>query len=205
VAPFRPNGKPLHVHGFLMAFQRVAGRNAAMLRDLAARGVPLVGVDPSMTLTYRSEYAKALGRDAAPPVQLIQEWLAGKVAALRIQGVRAAGGGFGLLAHCTEKTVAVPSIRDWQTVFAGLGCSLEPVAVGCCGMAGTYGHEAANAEMSRRIYGLSWSRIVGDPARRDRLVATGYSCRSQVKRIDGRPIPHPVQALLDLLPPVAAE
>ena len=34
VAPFRPNGKPLHVHGFLGAFARTAARNAAMLREL---------------------------------------------------------------------------------------------------------------------------------------------------------------------------
>ena len=33
--PFRPNGKPLHVHGFLGAFTRAAARNAAMLRALA--------------------------------------------------------------------------------------------------------------------------------------------------------------------------
>ena len=75
LAPFRPNGKPLHVHGFLGRFERVAARNAAMLRALAAESVPLVGLDPSMTLTYRSEY-KALGADSVPKVQLVQEWLA---------------------------------------------------------------------------------------------------------------------------------
>ena len=31
LAPFRPNGKPLHVHGFLPAFRRAAQANAAML------------------------------------------------------------------------------------------------------------------------------------------------------------------------------
>ena len=50
LAPLQPNGKPLHVHGFLGAFGRIAGRNAAMLRALAAENVPLVGLDPSMTL-----------------------------------------------------------------------------------------------------------------------------------------------------------
>ena len=75
MAPLQPNGKPLHVHGFLGAFGRIAERNAAMLRALAAEHVPLVGLDPSMTLTYRSEY-KALGADRVPKVQLLQEWLA---------------------------------------------------------------------------------------------------------------------------------
>ena len=41
--------------------------------------MPLVGVDPSMTLTYRFEYAKALGKDETPNVQLVQEWLATRI------------------------------------------------------------------------------------------------------------------------------
>jgi Fe-S oxidoreductase len=199
VVPFSPNGKPLHVHGFLKAFERVAARNAAMLRDLASHGVPLIGVDPSMTLTYRSEYLKALGPDAAPQVHLIQEWLAGKTDQFKVPEPRLAGPEYGLLAHCTESTMAVSGLRDWQTVFDALGCSLKPVAVGCCGMAGTYGHEAANADTSRRIYDLSWSAAVGDDAQRDRLMATGYSCRSQVRRIDGQRLRHPVRVLLDTL------
>src|SRR4029079_5593827 len=76
IAPFRPNAKPLHVHGFLGAFTRAASRNAAMLRDLAAAGVELVGVDASMTLTYRSEYGMLADADRPPPVSLLQEWLA---------------------------------------------------------------------------------------------------------------------------------
>ena len=76
LAPFRPNGKALHVHGFLGAFGRVAAANAAVLRALAETGVALVGIDPSMTLTYRAEYAEALGATALPQVLLLQEWLA---------------------------------------------------------------------------------------------------------------------------------
>ncbi len=79
LAPFRPNGKPLHVHGFLGAFERVAARNAEDLGRLAATGVPLIGLDPSMTLTYRSEYKQALpGRDL-PRVAMVQEWLAARL------------------------------------------------------------------------------------------------------------------------------
>lgn len=198
LAPFVANGKPLHVHGFLSAFNEAAARNAAMLKELESHGVPLVGVDPSMTLTYRSEYTKALGTDAVPRVQLIQEWLATHTEHLR--GFARAGQvhPFKLLAHCTEKTTAASSMRDWQGVFAALGQSLEVVHAGCCGMAGTYGHEAANVDTSKRIYALSWSRLVNDPAHRGALLATGYSCRSQVKRIDGQALQHPAQALLSI-------
>lgn len=76
LAPFHPNGKPLHVLGFLARFARVARKNAQTLVDIANTGVTLVGVDPAMTLTYRQEYSKVLGSENVPNVLLPQEWLA---------------------------------------------------------------------------------------------------------------------------------
>ncbi|MES2535651.1 MAG: FAD-binding and (Fe-S)-binding domain-containing protein [Pseudomonadota bacterium] len=196
VAPFRPNGKPLHVHGFLKAYARTAQRNAAMLIDLERYGAPLVGIDPSMTLCFRFEYVKTLGKHQAPKVELLQEWLARKAEHLMSLGKGLARNEFVLLPHCTEKTNAVTSIRDWQTVFTALGQSLLTVDVGCCGMAGTYGHEVANLVTSKKIYELSWSEIVSTERYADRLVVTGYSCRSQVKRLSGSNLQHPAQVLL---------
>lgn len=199
VAPFRPNGKPLHVHGFMAAFSKAARRNAKMLNSLAAQGVPLVGIDPSMTLTYRQEYGHALPDEKLPQVQLIQEWLASQKEVLEAFAPLVPTGQFRMLAHCTEKTSAVPSIRSWRSLFEALGQNLEVLAVGCCGMSGTYGHETAHYETSRRIYDLSWREQVNDAAAAGRLVATGYSCRSQIKRFDGQQVPHPVQVLLEQL------
>ncbi|GAA3548107.1 D-2-hydroxyglutarate dehydrogenase YdiJ [Zobellella aerophila] len=196
LAPFRPNGKPLHVHGFLAAFEQTAGKTNAMLRAIADAGVPLVGIDPSMTLSYRHEYPKTLGEGKVPEVLLLQEWLAGRLEHLKGLDIRLAPEEFLLLPHCTEKTAAAAAIRDWQAIFAAFGLTLSPQSLGCCGMAGTYGHERANQETSRQIYELSWSRVVQEPAHRGKLVATGYSCRSQVKRYEGEAIPHPLQLLL---------
>jgi len=194
VAPFRPNGKPLHVHGFLGAFERVAARNAGMLRDLAATGVELVGVDPSMTLTYRAEYGAQL--PAATPVLLVQEWLARHLDSVPRN---LAGGEYLLLPHCTELTTASATTRDWQATFAAAGSGLRILSAGCCGMAGTYGHEAEHRATSERIYGLSWAGHVGRHARDGRLLATGYSCRSQAKLVDGAVLRHPASALLECL------
>ncbi|WP_120007450.1 D-2-hydroxyglutarate dehydrogenase YdiJ [Teichococcus vastitatis] len=190
IAPFRPNGKPLHVHGFLARFGRQAERNAAMLRDLARSGIGLVGVDPSITLTYRGEYRDAVRGEVAP-VLLPQEWLAKR---LHLIPARAAGPGFSLLPHCTERTNAASSVKDWQAVFAHLGAPLAVLASGCCGMAGTFGHEAEHRDLSEKLYGLSWKPHVAREG--ERLLVSGYSCRSQVKRFDGITLPHPVQALL---------
>jgi len=193
LVPYRPNGKPLHVHGFLARFAAVARSNAAMLRDFARQGVPLVGIDPSMTLTYRSEYAQALGSGDLPKVQLLQEWLATRLDRI---APRQGDARMRLLPHCTERTNAPGAVRDWQALFAHLGLRLDVPASGCCGMAGTYGHEARHRATSKAIYNLSWGRHVSE-APGCTLLADGYSCRSQAKLVDGVRLRHPAQALLD--------
>jgi FAD/FMN-containing dehydrogenase/Fe-S oxidoreductase len=194
IAPFRPNGKPQHVHGFLGAFTRAASRNAAMLRDLAASGVELVGVDASMTLTYRSEYGMLAEADRPPPVLLLQEWLARRCDA--IPKTSSADEEYLLLPHCSERSLALSSLRDWQAAFAAAGANLRVLPSGCCGMAGTYGHEAEHRATSEQIYGMSWGPQVSRWAQSGRLLATGYSCRSQVKIMAGQPLLHPAEALL---------
>jgi Fe-S oxidoreductase len=73
LAPYHPNGKPQHVLGMLDEFERTARLNANMLSELAVTGVSLVGVEPSMTLAYRAEYVKALGKETVPEILLPQE------------------------------------------------------------------------------------------------------------------------------------
>lgn len=200
LAPFKANGKPLHVHGFLHRFKQTAQANANHLSALAAHEIPLVGIDPAMTLTYRSEYKQMLGPDATPQVSLLQEWLAEHARYLSSRkNLFKAGGKFKLLPHCTEKTNAPASGEAWQTVFAALGQTLEIVAVGCCGMSGTYGHEKKQRETSAKIFEQSWRGAVMAKENQNRVAATGYSCRSQTKREAFIRIPHPLQLLTQQL------
>ena len=195
LAPFMPNGKPQHVLGLLGEFERTAAANADMLNALAATGVALVGTDPSMTLAYRSEYVKALGKDRAPQVALPQEWLARRLDELPVLSMQASSP-WTLLPHCTERTNAPAAITDWVKVGRRLGIDWRVVATGCCGMAGLYGHERAHRTTSESIYRLSWANVVSDPRHAGRLVASGYSCRSQASLMDGANLLHPLQVLL---------
>jgi len=195
LAPFRPNGKPQHVLGLLDQFRRTAGLNAGMLSELASTGVSLVGLDPSMTLAYRAEYVKTLGKEAVPPITLPQEWLAQRLDELP-QGSVDGQPAWMLLPHCTERTNAPAATADWVKVGRRLGVELQIAASGCCGMAGLYGHELANRPTSETIYGLSWGPILAEARHAGRTLATGYSCRCQVALIDGLQLMHPVQLLL---------
>ena len=67
--------------------------------------------------------------------------------------------------------------------FAQFGQTLKVEKVGCCGMAGVFGHEVQNQTMSKDIL----RRIMGQKLQgkdSNHCLATGYSCRSQVKRYE---------------------
>ncbi|MGE8064399.1 D-2-hydroxyglutarate dehydrogenase YdiJ [Pseudomonas sp. NPDC089569] len=194
IAPFSPNGKPLHVQGFLAAFNKAALRNTRQLQALSESGVRLVGLDPAMTLVYRQEYQKVPGQSKVPAVDLLQEWLL-DCAPPMPQGAERRS--YRLLAHCTEKTNAPASSRQWVEVFERANLELAIEATGCCGMSGTYGHETRNQATSRTIFNQSWQKMVAEDLPGEPL-ATGYSCRSQVKRLDGRELRHPLEVLLAL-------
>ncbi|WP_312285173.1 D-2-hydroxyglutarate dehydrogenase YdiJ [Yokenella regensburgei] len=197
VLPFSPNGKAQHIKGFLSRFAKTAKKTADFLNRIAELGMPMVGVDPALVLCYRDEYKQTLGAARGDfQVMLVHEWLP---RALETVTPAAAGGeAWYLFGHCTEVTALPAAPAQWASIFARFGAKLESVSVGCCGMAGTYGHEVKNHENSLGIYALSWQQAI-QKLPRNRCLATGYSCRSQVKRIEGNGVRHPLQALLEII------
>ena len=196
--PFKPNGKPEHVKGFLKRFAETAASTSSFLNDVASLGMPMVGVDASLVLCYRDEYVKALGKDRGDfTVLTVHEWLNDLPDESWDRSVTSQGNvaPMALFTHCTEKTALPTSEKQWQTLFARVGQPVDIVSVGCCGMAGTYGHEADQKQNSLGIYALSWEQAVSRYAP-DQVMATGYSCRSQVDRIENFKPQHPLQALL---------
>ena len=159
--------------------------------------MPMVGVDPALVLCYRDEYNQVLGDKRGDfRVMLVHEWLPQALSATAAQ--EQGGESWYLFGHCTEVTALPASTKQWADIFARFGAKLENVNVGCCGMAGTYGHEVKNHANSLAIYALSWEQAM-QRLPRNRCLVTGYSCRSQVKRIEGSGVRHPLQALLEIM------
>jgi FAD/FMN-containing dehydrogenase/Fe-S oxidoreductase len=196
VLPYFENGKALHIKGFLGEFGKVVRRNADLLRRVGALGFPMVGIEPAVVLTYRDEYPKELGADVGFKVLLLQEWLAEQNLTTRVGPGTPA---YQLLSHCTEQALVTKAPALWAKVFAQLGVPVEIVKAGCCGMCGVYGHEAAHKADSLGIFEMSWKKKIDAGKERDRVMATGHSCRSQVERAMGFTPKHPVEALLAAL------
>lgn len=199
--PFKPNGKAQHVKGFLARFANTAKSSSEFLNQLALLNIPMIGMDASMVLCYRDEYTKTLGDKRGDfNVLLAHEWLLSFIK--QDTTFKSNGKGkqqaFKLFSHCTEKTALVNSENEWLEIFNHFGLTLEKVSVGCCGMAGTYGHEKSNLSNSKSLFDLSWQPKL-DKLAAEQILATGFSCRSQVKRFAELKAKHPVAALFAAL------
>lgn len=195
--PFKPNGKAQHIKGFLTRFSRTAKNQAKFLARIAKLDIPLVGVDPAIVLSYREEYPAILKQNTLFKVLTTNEWLITQLHKIPNKVFNNQRNTWRLFPHCTESTSLPQSMQQWQIIFKQFGQQLEVKQVGCCGMAGTFGHETQHIEMSKAIYQLSWQAKIDDIDPQFCLV-TGYSCRSQVKRMTHWQPKHPVQALLSL-------
>lgn len=191
---YREGGKPLHVKGFLGRFRHVAARHARDLAALHGAGLTLLGVDVATTLMYRHEYVDTLQDCPIFGVSLLSEWLE----TVELPTRSSAGLRYTLMQHCTERSLVPETAVQWARIFRKIGMDVRLVPAGCCGMSGLFGHEAAHQAISTTLYERRWRKVVESEAG-DRLIATGYSCRSQVRRLSGMRALHPAEALLQHL------
>jgi FAD/FMN-containing dehydrogenase/Fe-S oxidoreductase len=191
------NGKALHVMGMRAAFTRLAQRRASKIAALMLPSRNLVSIEPVVSAMERDEY-----RSLAPSygeIRSVETFLADEIAAGRIAPRLDPVGSLPLhlMRHCTERGANPQSAARWSQVFAAFGIELKDQPAGCCGMAGAFGHELPNQDMSRRLFDLSWR----EPLERlgDRALLTGFSCRCQADRFGlSRPM-HPLQYLAERL------
>lgn len=215
VAMLRPyvNGKLMVIRGDRRRFARYAAKQAARMQILQSSGITLVGFDPALTICYRDEYRQILGSFHCDfNVLLPEEWLEialrnGKVInkleefkgrisdLLRTPTYK---GEWYLFCHCTENALVPRAVQMWQHILLKFGLTLIPVPVACCGMAGLFGHMVGNQKETYAVYERNWK---GEIQKRDfdRCLVTGFSCRSQVWRMEQKHAQHPVYVLERLL------
>jgi Fe-S oxidoreductase len=185
--PSRPLccGRTYLAAGLVDEAKREARRVVAALAPHVARGATVVGLEPSCLLSMRDEFlVMGLGDDAqklARQALLIEEFLAREDVAKRVAArlsplpqKRAL-----LHAHCHQKAFdAVSATRAVLSLVPGLAVDL--VESSCCGMAGSFGYDAAHYDVSVRMAELALMPAVRAAAPDTLIVADGTSCRHQI-------------------------
>ena len=176
-----------------------ARRTIAALKPFVARGIPIIGLEPSCLLTLRDEFPALLpGADTealAKAAVLFEEFVAAEAAAGRFKlPLKPLAGKAVLHTHCHQKAFAVaPASAAALKLVPGL--AVETFESTCCGMAGPFGYEAEHYEMSLKIGELSVLPKIRAASSDAIVVAAGTSCRCQIADGAAREALHPAQVL----------
>jgi FAD/FMN-containing dehydrogenase/Fe-S oxidoreductase len=182
--------------GMVDAARAKAGELVRSLLPFAAKGIAIVGLEPSCLLTLRDEaLSMGLGeaaRTVAGQALLFEEFLAREAAAGRLEALKARLHPLDkrvlLHGHCHQKAFgAVSPILEVLKLIPGV--EPELIESSCCGMAGSFGYESTHYEVSMQMAELSLL-----PAVRKYpgaiVVADGTSCRHQIQDGADRPAVH---------------
>ena len=187
-------GRTFLAAGLVAEAKAEARRLLAAARPFLARGVPIVGLEPSCLLTLRDEFlVMGLGAEAeklSAHAFLFEEFLAREMEAGRIKGPIAKSGGKVLLhGHCHQKSFgAMGAVSKALSLVEGL--QVETVETSCCGMAGAFGYGAETYETSIAMGEISLMPAVRKADVATRVAADGFSCRHQIADGAGREASH---------------
>ncbi|HEV7599743.1 MAG TPA: FAD-linked oxidase C-terminal domain-containing protein [Bradyrhizobium sp.] len=150
----------------------------------AARGVPIIGLEPSCLLTLRDELLSLRNDDAARSVSahalLFEEFLVREAEGGRLQlPLRPIAHKALVHGHCHQKSFgAFKSVEQVLRLIPGL--NVETIESSCCGMAGAFGYGADTYQVSIEMAELSLLPAVRRADAQTLVVADGTSCRHQI-------------------------
>ena len=194
--------------GLLRKAKEIANENISLLKNIVSNECPLIGIEPSAILTFRDEYIDLANDDQldaakqlATNVFLIDEFIAAEIKKgnIKMEQFTMAEKQIMLHGHCQQKSLSTLS-NTVDILSLPKNYTVQTIASGCCGMAGSFGYEKEHYDLSMQI-----GEMVLFPAVRNKkndaviVAAPGTSCRHQIKDGTHTIALHPVEILYDAL------
>jgi Fe-S oxidoreductase len=159
-------------------------RTTAALAPYVARGVPVIGLEPSCLFTFRDELPGLLkGEDVnqlSANALLFEEFLVREHKAGRLDlPLKRLNKKALLHGHCHQKAFGtMGAVESALRLVPEL--AVQTVDSSCCGMAGAFGYDADKIDVSLAMGELSLLPAVRKAADDTIVVADGTSCRHQI-------------------------
>ncbi|WP_411895185.1 FAD-binding and (Fe-S)-binding domain-containing protein [Winogradskyella sp. A2] len=199
------SGRSFISKGFLDEAKNIANNNIATLKDRVSKDTPLIGIEPSAILSFRDEYLRlADDKNAAQRLAehtfLIEEFLQNELELGNISSDQFTDkeARIKFHGHCHQKAQSnQKSSFDILNIPVNYKVTLIPS--GCCGMAGSFGYEKDNYNVSMQIAEQTLLPAVRKARNETIIVANGTSCRHQIKDGTGVVAKHPITILKEAL------
>lgn len=182
VPPWTCCGRPALSKGFLNKAKANAIKLSETLEHFAHEKIPFISLEPSCHFTLFDEFSEL------PRPQhwylfdsFIEKHLPLPITSLEESVV--------IHGHCHQK--ALQGMKDTLSCLQSIpNLFVREIPSGCCGMAGSFGHEKEHAEFSKQIGELVLLPYIRSLPDSTSIIANGYSCRTQIKQYTNRKAQH---------------
>ncbi len=203
-------GRAAQSQGLLDLSSKRAGKVAAYLEKLIDAGKNIIVTEPSVLALFRRDYQKQINNDGLfeklrahsydPVEYLIKLFDENKLNPnVYFDMTKAKTDKLFYHEHCQMKTISAGYCA--ADFFKNLGFEVALSNVECCGMAGSFGYKKEYYNLSKRVGDDLIAQIDASGSQDNRRVvlASGTSCREQIRDETNLDIYHPVEFLSRIL------
>ncbi|MBV9623321.1 MAG: FAD-binding oxidoreductase [Acidobacteria bacterium] len=183
-------GRPLYDFGMLERAKRLLLGIFGLLVEEIANEVPIVVLEPSCASVFRDELLNLFPDNPLAPKLSSQVYLFSELLETKARNflLPVSRGRALLHGHCHHKSIMKMTAEE--AVLRRLGLDFHSPAPGCCGMAGAFGFEKHNYDISLRIAELELLPAIRSTPSDCLIIADGFSCREQIAQCTGRKALH---------------
>ncbi len=200
------SGRALLSKGYIGKAEKQAIKNLKILKPYITQSIPIISLEPSVLSCFWDEYQKINQTDKSLTKQLSavsfsfgsfiyncyakQEFEAEVFDQLDRKIL--------LHTHCHEK-----ALGDMDSILNALSIPknhiVQEVNSACCGMAGSYGYQKDNYEMSVKMAEVKLIPSINEKSAQWIIAGQGVSCCHQMEELTQRKVWHPVEIFFKAL------
>ena len=192
-------GRTFLSSGLIDEAKHEAAKLVDNLSPYMEQGLPILGLEPSCVFTIKDELPALLPGEKAKKlsenVQMLDEYLLNeqRLGVLNLEFSQSGAEKILLHGHCHQK--AFDSMDATVSLMENAGIEVETIPSSCCGMAGSFGYQSENYQVSMEMAELSLLPRVRKAADGEKIAASGTSCRQQIQHGSGLNAMHPISLL----------
>ncbi|HMW37844.1 MAG: FAD-binding protein [Saprospiraceae bacterium] len=162
------------------------------------KGLPILVCEPSCASSLKDDLPDLFSDPSwaafSDQIFILEDFVAQEISKGKIRTpIRLKDAEYFMHGHCHQK--AIFGTSSVHKIFNYAGMNLNEWNTGCCGMAGSFGYEKKNYEVSEKLANELLVHEVNALQENQLVIANGFSCRHQIDHFTHRSALHWVEAL----------
>ncbi|MDC3125983.1 4Fe-4S dicluster domain-containing protein, partial [Candidatus Pelagibacter sp.] len=162
--------------------------------------LPVVGIEPSCLLTFSDEYQtlkKVKNREKIKnKFYLLEEFILERIKNDNAIKKNNFDQNVLIHGHCHQKSQ--DRMKGLTNLLSELNIKNKMIESSCCGMAGSFGYDSKNYEVSKKMANLSLIPAINNSNEKDFIIANGTSCRHQISDLSEKKGKHVSELLFKI-------